>query len=83
MVNAQRQAVSDQTEFVGRVRAVDRVEVRARIEGVLQERTFREGQMVEANALLFRIEPDRIEAQVQLAEAQVARAKALKNEAAS
>jgi membrane fusion protein (multidrug efflux system) len=81
VVSAQRQAVSNQTEFVGRIRAVDRVEVRARIEGLLKERTFREGQMVEANALLFRIEPDRFKAQVQLAVAQVARAKARKNEA--
>jgi membrane fusion protein (multidrug efflux system) len=63
------------------VRAIDRVEVRARIEGVLQERAFREGQMVEDNALLFRIEPDRFQAQVQLATAKVARAKARKIEA--
>lgn len=81
VVHAKRQQVSEQVEFVGRVRAIDRVEVRARIEGVLQERAFREGDLVQAGQLLFRIEPDTFEAQVKTAEANLARAEARKVEA--
>ncbi len=81
VVNTRREAVTEEYEFVGRVRAIDRVEVRARIEGVLQERAFREGDLVEAGQLLFRIEPDTFEAQVKTAEANLARAKARQVEA--
>lgn len=81
VMNTRREAVTEEYEFVGRVRAIDRVEVRARIEGVLQERAFREGDMVEAGQLLFRIEPDTFDAQVKTAEANLARARARQVEA--
>ncbi len=81
VINVQRQEVREQVEFVGRVQAIERVELRARIEGFLEERTFREGQFVEAGTVMFRIEPDTFEAEVELARAGVAAAGAQKVEA--
>ena len=81
VVHAERQAVSQQFEFVGRVQAIERVELRARIEGFLQERSFREGDLVEAGSPMFRIERDTFEARVELARAHLAAAEALKVEA--
>jgi membrane fusion protein (multidrug efflux system) len=48
--------VSRAFEFVGRVKAVNIVEVRARIEGFLEKVLFTEGQDVKAGDLLYRIE---------------------------
>src|ERR1700676_4660541 len=51
-------------EFVGRVKAVDKVEVRARVEGFLEKLLFREGQDVKAGELLYQIEKVQFQAQV-------------------
>jgi membrane fusion protein (multidrug efflux system) len=51
-------------EFVGRVEAVDRVEVRARVTGFLQKVLFKEGDIVKKGDLLYQIEPDSFEAAV-------------------
>jgi membrane fusion protein (multidrug efflux system) len=40
---ATRRPVTESTEFVGRVEAVERVEIIARVTGFLQERLFEEG----------------------------------------
>ena len=48
--------VSRSFEFVGRVKAVNNVEVRARIEGFLDKVLFTEGQDVKAGDLLYQIE---------------------------
>jgi membrane fusion protein (multidrug efflux system) len=48
--------VSRSFEFVGRVRAVNKVEVRARVEGFLEKVQFTEGQDVKAGDLLYSIE---------------------------
>jgi membrane fusion protein (multidrug efflux system) len=48
--------VSRSFEFVGRVKAVNTVEVRARIEGFLDKVLFTEGQDVKAGDLLYQIE---------------------------
>lgn len=81
VISVQRQEVREQEEFIGRVQAIERVELRARIEGFLEQRTFREGQFVEAGTVMFRIEPDTFEAEVELARAGVASAAAEKVEA--
>lgn len=52
------------------------VEVRARVNGVVTERAYREGQPVKKGDLLFRIEPDNYEALSEQAAAQVALQKA-------
>jgi membrane fusion protein (multidrug efflux system) len=67
-------AVTEQATFVGRVTAVDRVELRARVEGFLKERKFTEGQEVEVGDLLFEIEPELYESAVSQREADLAKA---------
>jgi membrane fusion protein (multidrug efflux system) len=56
--------------------AVDKVELRARVQGFLKERKFSEGQQVGVGDLLFLIEPDQYEAQVQQRQADVTKAEA-------
>jgi membrane fusion protein (multidrug efflux system) len=49
--------VSPKHEFVGRVEAVDAVDVRARMEGFIENRLFDEGQVVRKDQDLFLIDP--------------------------
>ncbi|MDO9502497.1 efflux RND transporter periplasmic adaptor subunit [Falsiroseomonas sp.] len=72
----ERRPVTESTEFVGRVEAQDRVDLRARITGFLQERPFREGQEVTEGQVLFRLERPPFEAEVARARAAVASAEA-------
>jgi multidrug efflux system membrane fusion protein len=65
-------------EFSGRLEAVERVDVRSRVAGTIQQVHFREGALVGKGALLVTIdkapyaaEVDRLEAQVASAEARV------------
>ncbi len=66
-VAAEQRAITRASEFVGRVEAIERVEVRARITGFLQEVLFKEGDIVKKGDVLYRIERDKFEAAVQLA----------------
>lgn len=75
-VKAQLRAIEEQAQFVGRVVAVERVELRARVEGFLQKRGFTEGQQVSVGDVLFQIEPDEYQAVVQQRQADVEKAKA-------
>jgi len=58
-------------EYVGRVRAQQFVEVRARVEGYLEKMLFEEGTYVKKNQVLFIINPDQYRAQVDKARAQL------------
>ncbi len=73
---AQRRPVTETAEFVGRVEAVSRVDIRARVTGFLEARLFQEGSEVDEGAALFRIERAPFEAQLEQARAQVASANA-------
>lgn len=73
-VKAATQPVEDQQQFVGRVVAVDKVELRARVQGFLKARKFTEGQQVTVGDELFVIEPDQYEAVIQQRKADVAKA---------
>lgn len=68
--------VADKVEFVGRIEAIEHVDVHARVEGFLQSLNFREGDDVERGDLLYVIEPDQFQAAVDQAKAQVASARA-------
>jgi membrane fusion protein (multidrug efflux system) len=68
--------VTPSWEFIGRVEAIQSVDVRARVQGVLQQIAFQEGQDVTAGQLLYLIEPDPYQAAVDAARAQVSKAKA-------
>jgi membrane fusion protein, multidrug efflux system len=70
------QEVSAWNEFSGRLEAVDRVDVRARVSGAVQAVHFREGSLVKAGDLLVTIDPAPYQAEVARMEAQVAAAQA-------
>jgi len=76
VVRAERQPMTETSEFVGRIEATDRVNIRARVTGFLQERLFREGGDVSAGDVLFRLERAPFEAQLEQAEASLAGATA-------
>jgi len=63
-------------EFSGRLEAVDRVQIRSRVDGAIQSVNFREGALVKAGDLLFTIDPAPYQAAVAQAEGQVASARA-------
>ena len=64
-------------EFVGEVQAIKRVEVRARVDGVIEERPFTEGSLVKRGQVLYRLERVRYEAAYRSAAARLANAKRL------
>ena len=68
--------VNQSFEFVGRIRAVEMVEIRARVEGFLEKVLFREGQDVKVGDLLYQIEKVQYQALVDQAKANLAAAKA-------
>lgn len=58
-------------EFQAQASGSRSVEVRARVQGIIEKRLYEEGSFVKAGQLLFQIERDQYEAQVQQAEAQL------------
>ena len=64
--------VQDVEEFNGRLESPETVEIRPRVSGVVERVHFREGAIVRAGDLLFTIDRNPFEAEVQRAEAQVA-----------
>lgn len=68
--------VTPQFEYPGRAEALETVQLRARVEGFLQKRTFREGADVKAGETLFMIERAPYEVVVDQRSAEVAAAEA-------
>lgn len=62
VVTAALQPVTRATEFAGRIEAMERVDVRARVTGYLDDVLFKEGETVKAGAPLYRIEKGPFEA---------------------
>ena len=60
-------------EYVGQIRAKGFVEVRARVEGYLEQMLFEEGKRVKRNQPLFKINSDLYQARVDKAKAQLAK----------
>lgn len=58
VVTAARQPVTRGTEFVGRIEAMQRVDIRARVTGFLQTVDFTEGTIVHEGDKLYQIEQD-------------------------
>jgi RND family efflux transporter MFP subunit len=69
-------------ELPGRIEAVRRAEVRARVTGIVERRLYQEGTDVQAGAPLFRIDPRDLKAQVQQAQASLQRGLAARRNAA-
>ena len=78
VVAAERKPVTKALDFVGRVEAVDRVEVRARVTGYLEGVLFKEGDLIKEGAPLYSIEKGLFEAAVGQADGALERSKAAK-----
>lgn len=68
--------VSSRQTFTGRVQAIDKVRLRARVQGFLKQRGFDEGGEVKKDQLLFEIEKEPYKAALALADANLVNAKA-------
>ena len=72
IVRAQQTAVTETSEFIGRVQAVERVALTARVTAFLEQRLFKEGTEVKQGDLLYRLERGPFEAALQQQQATVA-----------
>ena len=77
-VIAQEKPITQVKDFVGRIEAIDRVEVKARVTGYLEAVLFKEGEFVKEGQPLYRIEPDTFKAAVEQAEGALEGVKATK-----
>jgi membrane fusion protein (multidrug efflux system) len=77
-VAAERRPISKTLGFVGRVEAVNRVEIRARVTGFLEAVLFNEGDPIKEGAPLYRIEKGLFAAAVEQAQGALERSKAAK-----
>ena len=69
---AVEQTIPVYSDHVGQTEAVETVEIRARVEGFLQERKFTEGALVAEGQVLFVIDPRPLEEMLRQAEGQLA-----------
>ena len=76
-VQGQRRDIIETNEFVGRIAALNRVDLVARVTAVVTERLFNEGGEVKTGDLLYRLERAPFEAQVAAEAAAVAQASAV------
>ncbi|WP_024519573.1 efflux RND transporter periplasmic adaptor subunit [Bradyrhizobium sp. Tv2a-2] len=78
VVTAEKKPVTKSLDFVGRVEAIQRVEIKARVTGYLEKVAFKEGDLIKAGAELYGIERGLFEAAVGQAEGALAKDKAAK-----
>jgi membrane fusion protein (multidrug efflux system) len=76
VVRVARQDVTPRSTFTGRVEAMDKVNLRARVQGFLQKRLFEEGADVKEGEVLFVLEKPAYQAAVTDAKGAIARAEA-------
>ncbi|MDQ0313993.1 efflux RND transporter periplasmic adaptor subunit [Amorphus orientalis] len=75
----QNENVAASQQFLGRIQAIQQVDIVARVEGFLDQVAFQEGAFVDKGQLLYQIEKDQYQAQLDAANAQLATAKAQKS----
>ena len=68
--------VTETGDFIGRVTAIEKVDIVARVAGFIEQRNFTEGQKVKTGDLLFRLEQATYKAAVDQQRANLAKAKA-------
>src|SRR6202521_5637359 len=78
VVKAEHRPIEKTLDFVGRAEAVNRVEIRARVQGFLEAVLFKEGDPIKEGDPLYRIEKGLFQAAVEQAEGALARSKASK-----
>jgi membrane fusion protein (multidrug efflux system) len=71
VVRAERQQITQSDEFIGRIQAVSRVALVARVTGFLEKRLFVEGAEVHKGDLLYQLEQPPFRAQVDASRATV------------
>jgi membrane fusion protein (multidrug efflux system) len=76
VVRAQAKPLTESSEFIGRIQAVNRVNLVARVTGFLEQRFFEEGAEVKKGDLLYRIEQPPFKADVDAKRAVVDQMKA-------
>lgn len=76
VVTAEKKPVTHGADFVGRIDAVERVEVRARVKGYLEAVNFTEGDRIKTGASLYTIEKGLFQAAVEQAQGALDRAEA-------
>ncbi|MFP4076945.1 MAG: efflux RND transporter periplasmic adaptor subunit [Halochromatium sp.] len=72
----QNQDVAAERRYIGTIKAIQSVDVRARVEGFLEQVAFQQGRTVEKQQLLYRIEQAQYRATLANAEGQLAAAEA-------
>ncbi len=72
----QTQDVAAERRYIGTIKAIQSVDLRARVEGFLEQVAFKQGRTVEAGQLLYQIEQDQYKAALASAEGQLAAAQA-------
>jgi membrane fusion protein (multidrug efflux system) len=73
---AELRSMAKQAEFVGRAEALEKVDLRARVQGFLGSRLFKDGDEVKENQVVFTIEREPFEVAVDQRKAQLAAAQA-------
>lgn len=76
VMEVQKQLLRQQVEFPAQIRAMEHVEVRSQVSGMLQKVNFADGARVEKGQLLYAIDPRPFAAEVAAAEAAVAQSDA-------
>lgn len=76
VLTLEAQPISNIIELPGRVHAVRTAEIRARVDGIIQRRLYREGSYVEEGAELFAIDPREMQASLSAVKAALERAEA-------
>ena len=75
VADVEEREIADWDEFIGRLEAVDAVEVRPRVSGYVERVAFKEGEDVHKGALLFQIDPLPYQAELSRTEAVLAEAR--------
>jgi membrane fusion protein (multidrug efflux system) len=76
IVEARRQPITQTNEFNGRIEAIDRVNIVARVTAFLEKRLFDDGAEVKKGDLLYQLEKGSFQADVAAKQAQVAQLQA-------
>jgi membrane fusion protein (multidrug efflux system) len=71
VVKVERRPITETSEFLGRIQAINRVDLSARVTAFLEKRLFTEGSEVKQGDLLYRLEQEPFEADVQAKQAAI------------
>jgi membrane fusion protein (multidrug efflux system) len=81
VISVESKGITPFLSFIGRIKAIQTFQARARVEGFLQKIAFHDGQQVKAGELLYQIEKTQYQAAVEQAQANVAAAEAVERNA--